>query len=120
MPSPAIRLQMTIVGVGIGGLAAATCLAQDGHQVQVLESGEELSEIGAGIQINPNALRILARMDLEGIFYREGTKNEGAVVRKYKDGKVLGKHSANLLALYGYQYVRFRLYVNDGEADASK
>ena len=59
-------------------------------------------------------------MDLEGIFYREGTKNEGAVVRKYKDGKVLGKHSANLLALYGYQYVRFRLYVNDGEADASK
>ncbi|PVH76516.1 FAD dependent oxidoreductase domain-containing protein [Cadophora sp. DSE1049] len=102
MPKPLIPLRITIVGAGIGGLAAATCLAQSGHQVQVLEAAQELSEIGAGIQINPNALRILDSMGLKDVFYKEGTKNEGAVLRRYKDGKLLGKHRANPLALYGY------------------
>ncbi|KAH7324103.1 FAD dependent oxidoreductase domain-containing protein, partial [Rhexocercosporidium sp. MPI-PUGE-AT-0058] len=95
-------LNITIVGAGIGGLAAATCLAQSGHRVHVLEAAQELSEVGAGIQISPNAMRILDSISLKEIFYKEGTKNEGAVLRRYDDGRVLGKHRANSLELYGY------------------
>ena len=99
-----LRLKITIVGAGIGGLAAATCLAKSGHKVHVLEAGHELSEIGAGIQISPNAMRIFDSMGLKDVFYREGTKNECAVLRRYEDGRILGKHRANPLELYGYQY----------------
>jgi salicylate hydroxylase len=44
-----------IAGGGIGGLAAAIGLAQKGFAVQVLEKARELGEIGAGIQLGPNA-----------------------------------------------------------------
>ncbi|MFC3613245.1 3-hydroxybenzoate 6-monooxygenase [Lutimaribacter marinistellae] len=44
-----------IAGGGIGGLAAACGLAQRGHRVLVLEKASQLGEIGAGIQLGPNA-----------------------------------------------------------------
>jgi salicylate hydroxylase len=44
-----------IVGGGIGGLAAACGLARKGFRSLVLEKADELSEIGAGIQLGPNA-----------------------------------------------------------------
>lgn len=48
-----------IAGGGIGGLAAALGLARKGLEVLVLEQAEELGEIGAGIQIGPNAFHAL-------------------------------------------------------------
>lgn len=44
-----------VAGGGIGGLAAALALARQGHAVQVLEQASRLGEIGAGIQLGPNA-----------------------------------------------------------------
>jgi salicylate hydroxylase len=44
-----------VSGGGIGGLAAALALAKAGHQVDVLEQAAEIGEIGAGIQLGPNA-----------------------------------------------------------------
>lgn len=44
-----------IAGGGIGGLAAALGLAQRGFAVTVLEKADTLGEIGAGIQLGPNA-----------------------------------------------------------------
>lgn len=46
-----------IVGGGIGGCAAALILAKRGHKVVLLEQASELKEIGAGIQLGPNAFR---------------------------------------------------------------
>lgn len=46
---------MIVVGGGIGGLAAALALARGGYAVTVLEQADELGEIGAGIQLGPNA-----------------------------------------------------------------
>jgi salicylate hydroxylase len=51
----AVERPILIAGGGIGGLAAALGLAQKGHRVLVLERAAQLGEIGAGIQLGPNA-----------------------------------------------------------------
>jgi len=47
--------RIIVVGGGIGGLAASLALARQGFQVTVLEQAPEIGEIGAGIQLGPNA-----------------------------------------------------------------
>jgi 3-hydroxybenzoate 6-monooxygenase len=51
-----------VVGGGIGGLSAALCLARLGGTVTVLERSAGFAEVGAGIQLAPNATRILRRL----------------------------------------------------------
>jgi 2-polyprenyl-6-methoxyphenol hydroxylase-like FAD-dependent oxidoreductase len=48
-------LPVLVAGGGIGGLAAALALVRQGFQVKVLEQAPEIAEIGAGIQLGPNA-----------------------------------------------------------------
>jgi salicylate hydroxylase len=54
-----------IAGAGIGGLAAALALRQRGMEVTVLEAAAHLGEVGAGIQLGPNAMHVLAALGLE-------------------------------------------------------
>ena len=58
MTSMTSALPVLISGGGIGGLAAASLLAQDGHQVTVFEQAPEFGEIGAGIQLGPNIFKM--------------------------------------------------------------
>jgi salicylate hydroxylase len=53
-----------IVGAGIGGLTAALSVARAGYRVVVLERAARLEEAGAGIQLSPNAMRVLAALGL--------------------------------------------------------
>ncbi len=55
-----------IVGAGIGGLTAALALARSGFRVRLFEQMEMLEEAGAGIQLAPNATRILVELGLAG------------------------------------------------------
>ncbi|MFE6159648.1 FAD-dependent monooxygenase [Streptomyces sp. NPDC056486] len=55
-------LNIAIAGGGIGGLAAALAVARSGHTAQVLERNTEFAELGAGIQLAPNAFRALDRL----------------------------------------------------------
>ncbi|MBL8333073.1 MAG: NAD(P)-binding protein, partial [Rubrivivax sp.] len=48
-------LPVIVAGGGIGGLAAALALVRQGFEVVVLEQSPEIGEIGAGIQLGPNA-----------------------------------------------------------------
>jgi salicylate hydroxylase len=54
-----MRRQALIVGGGIGGLCAAISLSLTGWDVQVFEQAPEITEIGAGLQISPNGVKIL-------------------------------------------------------------
>jgi salicylate hydroxylase len=54
-----------VAGAGIGGLTAALAMAQRGFRVTLLDQAQRLEETGAGIQLSPNASRILIALGLE-------------------------------------------------------
>jgi salicylate hydroxylase len=53
-----------VAGAGIGGLTAALALARNGFRVIVLEQAERLADVGAGVQLSPNASRLLLELNL--------------------------------------------------------
>ena len=55
-------MKALITGAGIGGLSAAICLRLRGWDVSVLEKAQEITEIGAGLQISANGYRVLQAM----------------------------------------------------------
>lgn len=61
----AVTRTIVVAGAGIGGLTAALALAAKGFRVVVMEKAERLEEAGAGIQISPNASRILVELGLK-------------------------------------------------------
>jgi salicylate hydroxylase len=54
-----------VAGAGIGGLTAALALARQGFRIVVLEKAERLDEAGAGLQLSPNASRVLIDLGLQ-------------------------------------------------------
>ena len=54
-----------MIGAGIGGLAAACALRQRGFEVEVYERAAELGEVGAGLQLGPNAIKVLRALGIE-------------------------------------------------------
>lgn len=60
-----IGQDVTVLGAGIGGLTAAIALARRGARVQVLEQASRISEVGAGVQIAPNAMAVLRDLGLD-------------------------------------------------------
>lgn len=73
--------RITIIGAGIAGLAAATALARRGAEVTVLERSAALREVGAGLQISPNAGRVLKALGLWPEFEAEAQPSRAVILR---------------------------------------
>ena len=58
------QLRVLVVGAGISGLACARALAQDGHQVRIVEKAAHLRPLGAGLLLQGNALAVLDALGL--------------------------------------------------------
>jgi len=78
-----------VAGGGIGGLACALALALAGQRVRVLERSAEFAEVGAGLQMAPNATRILRHWGLLGRVTDAGVLPRRLVFRDALDGSVL-------------------------------
>ncbi|NNC35809.1 MAG: NAD(P)-binding protein [Hyphomonadaceae bacterium] len=81
------RTHILISGGGIGGLTAAIALAQRGAKVDVFEKAPKFEEIGAGIQLGPNAMHVLSALGLEKNLKKLGFEPAAATLRDYKSGK---------------------------------
>src|SRR4051812_34368237 len=81
--------EVAVVGAGLGGLTAAIALRQRGFKVTVYEQAPELGEIGAGIQISPNAARVLVGLGLDKAFEATAFEPNRHVVRNWKTGSIV-------------------------------
>lgn len=79
-----------VAGAGIGGLTVALMLAQRGMPVTILEKRTALVEAGAGIQISPNASRILIELGLGLPLSRRAVEPTQLAIRLLKNGKQVG------------------------------
>jgi salicylate hydroxylase len=76
-------LRIALVGGGIGGLTAALALSRKGFEIHVFEQSSELSEIGAGIGISPNAVKVLRALGLEQALRARGFESQAIAGRDW-------------------------------------
>lgn len=100
-----LQLHILIVGCGLGGLAAAHCLAQAGHKITLFESAPAIGEIGAGIQVTPNVTRLLIRWGLGDKLAQIAVRPEALVFRRYSTGeRVAYSRWAEKMEAFGAPY----------------
>ena len=105
-PKAELSLDIVIIGCGLGGLAAAHCLAEAGHKITIIESAPQIGEVGAGIQVSPNVSRLLIRWGLRDRLEAEGVRPEGISFLRYATGEKVG-HSTwgdNMESQHGAPY----------------
>ncbi|KAI1181854.1 hypothetical protein F5B17DRAFT_423243 [Nemania serpens] len=101
-------LNIIIVGAGLSGLAAAISCTLSGHNVTVFESAKELQEFGAGLQITPNASRLLRRWNLPDTLWETAAEATYLAVHRYSDGMVLALEedlNRKMRARYGSPFI---------------
>jgi salicylate hydroxylase len=81
-------LDIGIVGAGVGGLAAAIALHQQGHRVSVYEQAGRFARVGADINLTPNAVRALDGLGLGvgGAVRRSGARPTFRISRDWQTG----------------------------------
>jgi salicylate hydroxylase len=87
----ALAKRILIAGAGIGGLAAALSCAQRGMAVTVLEAAKEFGEVGAGIQLGPNAMKVLAALGLERDALQTASLPQAIVIADAASGEPISR-----------------------------
>ncbi len=82
------RLNILVIGAGIGGLAAAIALRRCGAFVRVVEQAQEISEVGAGLQISPNGFAVLNAMGLADALRDVSVQGKEIKLKDYSDRAV--------------------------------
>ena len=96
-------LEISIVGAGIGGLVAALALKKRGHKPTIYEKTESLSELGAGIQLSPNANKVLEYLGVMEELQSDVYEPEAFQFVHYRTGKILAQQTLknSSLKIYG-------------------
>ena len=82
-------MKIALVGGGIGGLTAARALSQSSHEITVFERSAGIREIGAGVQISPNASRLLHSLGLGEAYSEIAVYPQRVVLRRWEDDSIL-------------------------------
>ncbi len=82
-------LNIAIIGAGLGGLCAAACLLRQGHRVRVFEQAQSLGEVGAGIQMSANAMKVLDHLGLRATLEPTAVRPLAFEFRRFDDGEML-------------------------------
>ncbi|SKA34040.1 6-hydroxynicotinate 3-monooxygenase [Enhydrobacter aerosaccus] len=103
----ASRLDIAVIGAGMGGLATAAALRKAGHEVTVYEQARRFTRLGAGIQIGCNAMHVLRGLGLETAlraetFYPRSWNNRDAATGEVLFDMMFGPEAE---AQYGAPYL---------------
>jgi salicylate hydroxylase len=100
-------LKVAIIGAGIGGLAAASALRQRGIEVELFERSSKLEEVGAGLQIGPNGVKVLQALGLEDELHRNAFEPTNMVSLKWDDASMRYREPLKAIATaqYGAPYM---------------
>lgn len=79
--------KIVIAGAGIGGLCAALALARRNFEVVIYEQSSQLGEVGAGLQLSPNAMHVLEALGVTDEVNAKAFRPASAVMRHYQTGK---------------------------------
>ena len=101
------KVPFMVIGGGIGGLASALAVARTGRPVHVIEKAPEFGELGAGLQLAPNALRVLDRLGVLGEIGRYAIYPRRLVLADVMSGAEIGALDlgGKFQARYGYPYL---------------
>src|SRR5215831_10878911 len=81
--------RIAIVGGGVGGLAAALALERRGAEIVICEQSPALNEIGAGLNLSPNALMALRVLGVEDAVIALGSESDLLTIRSWKSGRMI-------------------------------
>jgi salicylate hydroxylase len=96
--------RVAIIGGGIGGLTAAGALRRAGVEVSVHEAAGELKEIGAGVALHANAMRVLRFIGVEEAVRKVAGRTDYSVTRDGITGRVISRTSrARFVELQGIE-----------------
>ena len=100
-------LRVAIIGAGIGGLAAAAGLRKLGCEVAVYERTGELGEVGAGLQIGPNGVKVLQAIDLDHTLEGLASEPNEILSVAWDDGHLRFREPLRAIAQqkYGARYI---------------
>ncbi len=84
-------MQILVVGAGIGGLTAALALRQAGFDARVYEQASVLREVGAGLFLSPNAVKVLHHLGLADALAAVGVRSLSRDYRDWRSGALLGR-----------------------------
>ena len=79
-------MNIAIAGAGIGGLAVAVLLQRAGHRVAIYEQAERFGRVGSGIQMAPNAMKVLRLLGVEARLVDTGFQAQFAISRTWDSG----------------------------------
>lgn len=83
------RASIAVIGAGMGGLAATAALRQVGIEVDVFEQATRFTRVGAGIQVTPNAVKVLRRIGVEPVIKEHAFEAHSQLVRDGVSGQVV-------------------------------
>lgn len=83
--------RVAIIGGGIGGLTAALALKRRGIELDIYEQSAALGEIGAGLNLSPNALKVYRALGIEDEMLGIGFEADHQVIRSWHSGRVISR-----------------------------
>ena len=98
--------KILIIGAGIAGMTAALCLSRKGFNVTIIEQSPAFEDIGAGIQLSPNAMQVLTQLNLAAPLKPYAFYPKAATMRHYQTGEIYFQSDlATATARYGTPYI---------------
>ncbi|WP_413376559.1 FAD-dependent monooxygenase [Alkalihalobacillus sp. 1P02AB] len=102
-----VNKDVLVIGGGIGGIAAALASAEAGHKTKIFEQASQFGEIGAGIQMGPNAMAVLERFGVADEIAKVAVFPKRLVLKDVYTAKELASLDLGdeFKAKYGFPYI---------------